>query len=144
MGMQGSMGMQGLRFAHVAFRVADIQRTLRWYDEVFGAKLVYHAEAVGPKPEYYYAEFRHGQMIEFFTGGKPAPEPLPDATGFVHFSLLVDDIQAAIAHLQAVGATIVRPYFEGRAKQRIIYVGDPDGNVIELMEIPADSPIHRA
>ena len=138
------MTMEGLRFSHVAFRVADIERTLRWYRDVFGAELVCHVEAVGPKPEYFYAEFRHGQMVEFFTGGQPTAEPAADATGFVHFSLIVDDIQAALAHLSAVNANIVRPYFEGRAKQKIVYVADPDGNVIELMEIPPDSPIYRA
>ena len=138
------MTMPGLRFSHVAFRVADIERSLRWYKDVFGADLVCHVEAVGPKPEYYYAEFRHGQMIEFFTGGQGASNRAADASGFEHLSLIVDDIQAALAHLRATGATIVRPYFEGRAKQKIVYVGDPDGNVIELMEIPPDSPIYRA
>ncbi len=138
------MSMPGLRFSHVAFRVADIQQSLRWYKDVFGAELVCHVEAVGPKPEYYYAEFRHGQMIEFFTGGQDAPERAVNASGFEHLSLIVDDIQAALAHLQATGATIVRPYFEGRAMQKIVYVGDPDGNIIELMEIPPDSPIYRA
>ena len=137
------MTMPGLRFSHVAFRVADIGRTLRWYKDVFGAELVCHVEAVGPKPEYYSAEFRHGQMIEFFTGGAGTPDRAPNASGFEHLSLIVDDIQVALAHLEAVGATIVRPYFEGRAKQKIVYVGDPDGNVIELMEIPPDSPIYR-
>jgi len=135
--------MPGLRFSHVAFRVADIERTLAWYRQVFGAELVCHVEAVGPKPEYFYVEFRHGQMVEFFSHGHAQPEPPADASGFVHFSLIVDDIQAAIAHLNAIGANIVRPYFEGRAKQKIVYVADPDGNVIELMEIPPDSPIYR-
>jgi len=137
------MTMQGLRFSHVAFRVTDIERTLRWYKDAFGAELVCHVEAVGPKPEYYYAEFRRGQMVEFFTHGREVPEPPSDATGFVHFSLLVDDIQAALAHLASINANIVRPYSEGRAKQKVVFVADPDGNVIELMEIPPDSPIYR-
>ena len=138
------MSMPGLRFSHVAFRVADIHRSLAWYRAVFGAELVCHVPAAGQKPEYFYAEFRHGQMIEFFTGGTGAPERAATASGFEHLSLIVDDIQAALAHLEVTGATIVRPYFEGRAGQKIVYVGDPDGNVIELMEIPPDSPIFRA
>lgn len=138
------MSMPGLRFSHVAFRVADIERSLAWYKAVFGAELVCHVPPAGPKPEYYYAEFRHGQMVEFFTGGTGLPERTATSSGFEHFSLIVDDIQAAIAHLQAVGATISRPYFEGRAGQKVVFVADPDGNTIELMEIRPDSPIYRA
>jgi hypothetical protein len=31
----------------------------------------------------------------------------------------------------------------GRAGQALAFVSDPDGNRIELMEIPPDSPIYR-
>jgi hypothetical protein len=33
--------------------------------------------------------------------------------------------------------------FIGRADQRIAFISDPDGNSIELMEIPPSSPIYR-
>ena len=137
------MTLQGLRFAHVAFRVRDIDATIRWYEAVLGAKVVCHVEAVGPKPEYYYAEFTNGQMVEFFPHATPGPEAPADATGFAHLSLLVDDIEAAQAHVEAVGATISRPYFEGRAGQRVFFISDPDGHQIELMELRRDSPIWR-
>jgi len=135
--------LQGLRFAHVAFRVRDIDRTIQWYRDVLGAEVVCHVEAVGPKPEYYYAEFANGQMVEFFPHGQAGPELPGDATGFAHLSLLVDDIEAALAHVEGVGATISRPYFEGRAGQRVFFLADPDGNQIELMELRRDSPIWR-
>ena len=137
------MTLQGLKFAHVAFRVQDIDRTIAWYRDVLGADVVCHVEAAGPKPEYYYAEFANGQMVEFFPHAQAAPEPAADATGFAHLSLLVDDIQAALAHVQAVGATISRPYFEGRAGQLVFFLADPDGHQIELMQLRRDSPIWR-
>jgi lactoylglutathione lyase len=137
------MTLNGLKFAHVAFRVTDVQRTIRWYRDVLGAEVVAHVEAVGPKPEYYYAEFANGQMVEFFTNARPGPEPPADAPGFAHLSLLVDDIQEALAHVTAAGAEIARPYFEGRAGQKVFFLADPDGNQIELMELRRDSPIWR-
>ena len=137
------MTLSGLKFAHVAFRVSDIDETIRWYRDVLGAEVVCHVEAVGPKPEYYYAEFANGQMVEFFPGARESVEPPPDATGFAHLSLLVDDIQAALAHVESVGATISRPYFEGRAGQKVFFLSDPDGHQIELMELRRDSPIWR-
>jgi hypothetical protein len=33
--------------------------------------------------------------------------------------------------------------FIGRAQQRIAFISDPDGNSIELMEIPPGTPIYR-
>ena len=33
--------------------------------------------------------------------------------------------------------------FTGRAQQRIAFISDPDGNVIELMQIPAESALYR-
>ena len=137
------MTLPGLRFGHVAFRVTDIERSLRWYREAFGAEVVAHVEALGPKPEYYYAEFAPGQLVEFFVNGQAVPEPPADAAGFAHLCLVVDDVQQALAHVTGMGATISRPYFEGRAGQKVFFVADPDGNQIEVMEIRADSPIYR-
>ena len=83
------------------------------------------------------------RCLEFFVDGRAVPEPAPDAAGFAHLCLVVDDVQAALAHMTSVGATISRPYFEGRAGQKVFFVGDPDGNQIEIMEIRPDSPIYR-
>jgi lactoylglutathione lyase len=138
------MALTGLRFGHICFRVTDVERSLRWYRDVFGAEMAVHVEALGPKPEYYYAEFATGQFVEFFVDGRAMPEPPADAAGFAHLCLVVGDIQEALAHMTAVDATISRPYFEGRAGQKVFFVADPDGNQIEMMEIPSTSPIYRA
>jgi lactoylglutathione lyase len=137
------MTLNGLRFAHVAFRVTDVERTIQWYRDVLGAQVVCHVEAVGPKPEYYYAEFANGQMVEFFPGATSAPDSPADAPGFAHLSLQVDSIEEALAHVTAAGAELARPYFEGRAGQRVFFLADPDGHQIELMELRRDSPIWR-
>jgi hypothetical protein len=33
--------------------------------------------------------------------------------------------------------------FTGRAGHQIAFISDPDANLIELMQIPPDSPIYR-
>jgi len=45
------MSIAGLRFGHVAFKVADTERSVRWYAEAFGAKKIYHVERPGDRPE---------------------------------------------------------------------------------------------
>ena len=64
------MSIAGLRFGHVAFRVADAERSVRWYADAFGAKKIYHAERQGERPELMFLEFANGQCIELFPGGK--------------------------------------------------------------------------
>ena len=135
--------MVAVRFGHVAFRVSDLERSIRWYADAFGARNVYHAKQQGERPELLFLEFAKGQFVELFTGGKSKMEQSPDAIGYMHFCLLVDDLDTALEQLAAMNVYPDRPRFIGRAKQRIAFISDPDGNVIELMEIPPESEIYR-
>ena len=55
----------------------------------------------------------------------------------------MDDLEEALEHLAKLGVKPERKFI-GRAEQRIAFISDPDGNSIELMEIPPDSEIYRA
>jgi lactoylglutathione lyase len=137
------MSIAGLRFGHVAFKVSDVERSLRWYGDAFGAKKIYHAEAQGDRPELMFLEFSRGQCVELFTGGiNMLPSP-PDPIGYIHFCLVLDNLEQALDHLAKMNVKPERKFI-GRAKQRIAFISDPDGNSIELMEIPPESEIYRA
>jgi catechol 2,3-dioxygenase-like lactoylglutathione lyase family enzyme len=137
------MTIEGLRFGHVAFKVADAERSVRWYGAAFGAKKIYHAEAQGERPELMFLEFANGQCIELFPGGKNMLASPPDPIGYIHFCLVLDDLEQALGHLAKMNVTPERKFI-GRAKQRIAFISDPDGNSIELMEIPPESEMYRA
>jgi len=136
------MSINGLRFGHVAFKVADTERSGCWYADAFGAKKIYHAEAKGDRPELMFLEFAKGQFVELFSGGKNMLPSPPDPIGYLHFCLLVDDLEQALEHLATMNVKPERKFI-GRAAQRIAFINDPDGNSIELMEIPPESPIYR-
>jgi lactoylglutathione lyase len=137
-------GIAGLRFGHVAFRVPDLERSIRWYAAAFGAREIFRANRDDGSPQLVYLEFAPGQCIELFPNGKnPIAEP-EDPLGYAHFCLVVDDLRATLAHLAALGVTPAAPPRIGRAGQWLAFVADLDGNRIELMEIPPDSPIYRA
>ena len=135
------MSIDGLRFGHVAFRVSDVERSVRWYGDAFGAKKIYHAPTQGDRPELMFLEFAKGQLIEFFTGGKNIMSSPPEPIGYIHFCLVVDNLEQALAHLAKMNVKPERKFI-GRAKQRIAFISDPDGNSIELMEIPPESEIY--
>jgi len=70
---------KGVRFGHVALRTADVERILRWYDDAFGAKKVFHVPRDGERQELMFLEFAKGRYIETFTNGKPRIEQPADA-----------------------------------------------------------------
>ncbi len=133
----------GVRFGHVAFRVRDLERSIRWYEAAFGAREAFRANREDGSPQLVYLEFAPGQFIELFPNGKnPIQEP-PEPVGYAHTCLVVDDLAATLAHLAALGVAPAAAPRTGRAGQRLAFITDPDGNRLELMEIPPASPIYR-
>jgi lactoylglutathione lyase len=137
------MAIEGVRFGHIAFKVSDVERSVRWYGDAFGARKIFHAKQDGDRPELMFLEFAKGQLVEFFTNGRNKTEQPPDPIGYLHFCLVVDDLDAALKHLAAMNVHPTRPPRAGRANYRITFIADPDGNVIELMEISPESEIYR-
>ena len=136
-------GMAGLRFGHVAFTVRDLEASIRWYEAAFGAREIFRANRDDGSPQLVYLEFAPGQFIELFPSGKNPVQLPPEPIGYAHWCVLVDDLPAALAHLAPLGVAPAAPPRTGRAGQALAFVADPDGNRIELMAIPPDSPIHR-
>ena len=136
------MPVNGVRFGHVAFKVADVERSIQWYGEAFGAKLIYRVEASGERPELMFLEFAKGQCVELFSGGKNLLPSPPDPIGYIHFCLVIENLEQALEHLAKMNVQPDRKFI-GRAQQRIAFISDPDGNSIELMEIPPESAIYR-
>ncbi len=135
--------ISGVRFGHVAFRVADLERSITWYAAAFGAREAFRASNEDGSPQLVYLEFAPGQFVELFPNGKnPIPVPA-DPIGYGHTCLLVDDLAGALSYLQKLGVTPAAPPRQGRAGQLLAFIADPDGNRIELMEILPHSPIYR-
>ncbi len=136
------MTIPAVRFGHVAFRVADVERSVKWYADAFGARKVYHAEPLAGRQELMFLEFAPGQHIEIFIHGSERFSAPAGAIGYQHYCLAVEDIDELICHLATLNVHPERPVREGRANYRITFVSDPDGNVIELMEIRPESAIY--
>jgi lactoylglutathione lyase len=138
------VAIQGIKFNHVAFRVRDFDASIRWDGEAFGAKEAFRAYRDDGAPQLVYLELAHGQFVELFPNGKNTIEQPQDPIGYGHFCLTVANLDAALAHLKTLGVEPATPARTGRAGQRLAFIADPDGNRIELMEIPEGSPIYRA
>jgi lactoylglutathione lyase len=133
----------GVAFNHVAFRVRDFEASIAWYAKAFGASEAFRANKEDGTPQLVYLELAHGQFIELFPDGKNPIEQPKDPIGYGHFCLTVSDLDAALAHLATLGVAPTMTPRVGRAGQKLTFIADLDGNRVELMEIPADSPIYR-
>src|SRR5690606_25376839 len=87
-----------------------------------------------------YLKFDDNLYLELFPGGTERV-PGPQATGTNHICLTVDDIEATARHLAAVGIPLTAPLDPGKRgidRNRGMWIEDPDGTRIEIMEMAPD------
>jgi len=113
---------------HVSFSVADLARSRHFYGTVLGLAEIARPE-MGIGGAWYGTGTGELHLIARPAGaavGTAPPRVTPLAN---HVALAIDDYDAAVAHLRAQGLDVVEA---GRDRGQC-WVGDPDGNVIELI-----------
>ncbi len=135
------------RWTHLGLCVSDLERSLRFYREVFGfeedrARPPFEM-AGGPAatllelPEVKLQAVylvRDGLCLELLaypapgTTGDGAPRPM-NRRGLTHLSFEVDDLDAVVAAAVAAGGTLI----EGSRIPAAVFLTDPDGTRIELV-----------
>ncbi len=121
--------MKTLQLNHVALHVAEVERSVAFYTEVLRLTPI-------PRPDFSFpgAWFRLGIDQELHLIGDSQYPQLRQHRGN-HFALLIDEVDAWEAHLQATAAgKYVRRIRPDKAWQ--IFVTDPDGHYIELCTLP--------
>ena len=82
--------------------------------------------------------------LELITGGSGTVAQDEHATGLMHVCLLVDDIHAAYQRVQDAGIPITSPLRTSRDKTLQFWITDPDGVVIEVMQLLPESLLNQA
>ncbi len=124
-------------FHHFAVSVPDLEAAMGWYGEILG----FAEEFRFGIPATQAVMLRRGNLrIELFLvdGSAPLPEGRSDprvdieTQGNKHAAFTVPDLTAALAELEAKG---VKPaYVQMEGVQRIAFIRDCFGNLIELVE----------
>ncbi|MGW3988842.1 VOC family protein [Streptomyces sp. NPDC004830] len=121
--------------SRVLLRPTDPERSRAFYGGQLGLA-VYREFGTGPERGTVY--FLGGGFLE--VSGRAASRPEPS----VRLWLQVDDAAAAEEELRAEGVEIVRPPVREPWGLIEMWIADPDGTPIVLVEVPADHPIrHR-
>jgi catechol 2,3-dioxygenase-like lactoylglutathione lyase family enzyme len=138
------MSLPAARFHHVGLSVADLDALERWYGAALGLDRVEERvdlPAAGVRTAV--LSDGHGLRIELIerSGSRRVPRPDPLAAAgeqtYGHLALRVPDLDAAFARLTGdCGAGPVSvPAPGASAGMRFAYVHDPEGNLLELVEV---------
>ncbi|MCP2834999.1 VOC family protein, partial [Salmonella enterica] len=74
-------------------------------------------------------------QLELFSFPDRPPRPsYPEARGLRHLAFSVDDLNAAVAHLQAHGVAVEPIRVDELTGQRFTFFADPDDLPLELYE----------
>jgi lactoylglutathione lyase len=123
---------------HVAIKVKDLDASLAFYEKLGFPEILRLLNREG-KPWIVYLRITDHTLLELFPGGS-GDVAGPERTGVNHLSLAVSDLDATEAHLKSVGVSLAAPRKPGRGVDgnRGMWVHDPDGNRIEIMEMAPD------
>jgi len=125
-----------MRVLHTMIRVGELERSIQFYTEVLGMKLLRRKDypdgkftlafvGYGPESEHAVIELTHNWDTARYDLGD----------GFGHVALEVDDAYAACEEIKRRGGKVVReagPMKHGTTV--IAFVEDPDGYRIELIQ----------
>jgi catechol 2,3-dioxygenase-like lactoylglutathione lyase family enzyme len=143
---------------HTGITVSNLERSLAFWRDVLGFELSHTAHQTGemareitgvPGAEIKLAVLKApgGHKIELLEYLAPSDrrndvDLAPCDVGSVHVALLVEDLDDILSAIEASGwkaAGKPQTLKAGpNAGKRVIYVRDPDGTTIELMQPPAD------
>ena len=136
-------------FGHIGVAVKDLERSLAFYCGTLGFKKCYSMRKDDGDIWLQFVEIAPGQHLELFPGEDV--HQYKDM-GLKHIAIMVDDLSALIADLGSrgaylyagpAGATEMKTPIEVPQNTRChSYSGwtkDPDGNLIEFMQLTPDS-----
>lgn len=126
-----------MRLLHVMLRVVDLERSIAFYTEVLGMRLLRRKEYPGGRFSLAflgYGEEHDTTVLELTHNWDTNAYEIGTAYG--HLALGVDDIHAACAAIAGRGGRLVRPPGPMKHGTTVIaFVEDPDGYKIELIEL---------
>ena len=128
-----------MRLLHTMLRVGDLDRSIAFYTDVLGMRLLRRADYPDGKFTLAFVGYQaesEGAVLELtYNWGVDRDE---QGTAYGHIALEVPDAHAACAAIKARGGKVVReagPMKHGTTV--IAFVEDPDGYKVELIQAKA-------
>ncbi len=124
-----------LRNDHMAFRVRDLDRALRFYTETLGMRFLFRETDEAHGEAFAYLELEGGnlELLQSLDATMPpVPEPGPPYTP--HLAIATDDLDTLAAVLGEKRVPILKGPMTIPGKVTWLYIADPDNNVLEFVQ----------
>ncbi|KAG6418877.1 hypothetical protein SASPL_121083 [Salvia splendens] len=124
------------RMLHVVYRVGDLDRTIKFYTECLGMKLLRKRDipeerytnaflGYGPEDSHFVIELTYNYGVDKYDIG----------SGFGHFGIAVEDVAKTVDLIKAKGGKVTREPGPVKGGNTVIaFIEDPDGYKFELLE----------
>ena len=124
------------RFDHVMLRVMDLNRSLAFYRDTLGMRVLRQVDYDAGQFTNVFLSFDADTESSLeLTYNWQQTEAYEKGRVFGHLALMVDDVHAAVAALEQAGVRIKTPPKQmAHGTRTIAFVFDPDDNLIELLE----------
>ena len=121
---------------HVMLRVLDLEKSLAFYRDILGMKVLRHTDYESGRFTNVFLSFNENTESSLeLTYNWDQKDPYEKGQAFGHLALMVNDIHKAVEKLAESGVRIKTPPKQMNHGQRIIaFVFDPDEYLIELIE----------
>lgn len=128
---------------HIGVPSANPVALKNWYERVLGARLIWDN---GQKPPTFLITLRGGAWLEIYPANAAPNAGRGDnkLAGFRHVALRVDSIDATKAELTGHGVTFEEEIRPAAGGGRVLFFKDCEGNLLHLVERPADSQLGKA
>jgi len=124
---------------HIAIRVKDMERSLDFYVRQLGFAEILRLNYADDSLFLIYLRITDTQYLELFPDGVGDKVPGREAVAINHFCVTTDDIDQTVRELAEAGIPLTRPLIVGADDNRQVWIEDPDGVRIEIMEMAQDS-----
>ncbi|KAK4853962.1 hypothetical protein QYF36_016940 [Acer negundo] len=124
------------RMLHVVYRVGDLEKTIKFYTECLGMKLLRKRDipeerytnaflGYGPEESHFVVELTYNYGVDKYDIGN----------GFGHFGIAVEDVAKTVDLVKAKGGKVTREPGPVKGGNTVIaFIEDPDGYTFELLE----------
>ncbi len=120
---------------HAGIVIRDLEKSLRFYQDVLGAKVVARNFIPSNQTDVVYVQIAGG-MIELLHRRQPAAGEI---FGITHIGFLSDDLDADYRALVGSGCEpLTAPKVAGTGIGRLAFLGDPNGARVELLQREVD------
>lgn len=128
-------GVNGIN--HLALATPKYTEMMQFYTQTLGFSEAFTNRNADGQPTLTYLQASRNTFIELMPAGANR------SAGFAHFGVHVDDVRAVAERLRERGLQVGVPRTIGSGSLTVA-ITDPDGNRLELSELPPGAPARKA